>query len=470
MTCEAKVQEMYVRKEQSSANIQLDVGNLKHPHNSSRGWLSQENEDRWLYEHFFHDAVFSGPGTFLELGALDGIRFSNTYLFEKALQWTGVLIEASTINFESLERNRGQGTAVVTLHAAVCEPGKTLELYGSGSMAGVAVNNGNQQVSRVTCIQLDNFLLTSGIHKLDLLSLDVEGMELEVLKQMNFQAVQTFVVLIEMRPVDESTNPLIREYLSKQGFCLFASNVGHSNEVWINPQYEHNTVRQQKRTELMCEDFLGMASDLWQQLPQQSAEDSLRCDVHLGQRPASHIPFMGTTCQPWLTKCSIEALARIMRPTMHGLEWSCGSGTLWYLQRLASLTSIERDLSNFQMCQEKVALLGVGSSQKWTGYHVGVNNSFSDRLLKFQEYVNKPSLLRRKRYDFIVVDGRERVACIDLIFKHSLLRSEDGILVLDNSERPSYVSAFESVPSHWLRYDFKTKVDTTTIWISRLKH
>lgn len=466
--CDAKMKEIHARREGSSV-ISLDTSNLKHPYNSTHGWLSQEGEDRWLYEHFFHDAIFSGPGTFLELGGLDGIKFSNTYIFEKALRWRGILIEASTINFASLEQNRGQGTTALTLHAAVCEPGKTLEVYGSDAMADTTRKR-NKQASNAPCININNVLLNSGIKQLDLLSLDVEGMELAVVEQMNFKAIQTFVILVEMRPVDETRNPAIRKHLFNQGFCLFASEVGHSNEVWINPYYKR-TFQANEDIGLACEDFLGMPSTLWLKNSQHTDYDRLPCDVHIGLRPESHVPYMGTTCQPWMTKCSIQALSRVMRPTMHGLEWSCGSGTLWYVQRLKTLTSIEHNSKYLQMCREGVSRLGTNVARKWSGYHVFVNESVSDRQAQFQEYVNKPlELDGSKQYDLVVVDGRERVACIHLVLKHGLLRPEDGVLVLDNSERHHYAPAIESVPSHWLRYDFKTEVDVTTIWITRLQH
>jgi hypothetical protein len=37
-------------------------------------------------------------GTFVELGALDGVLFSNTKFYEDTLGWTGVLIEAQPSN------------------------------------------------------------------------------------------------------------------------------------------------------------------------------------------------------------------------------------------------------------------------------------------------------------------------------------------------------------------------------------
>lgn len=53
------------------------------------------------------------------MGALDGERYSNTWLFEKELNWEkGILIEGSPKNYRVLsEKRRG----CVRVNAAVCE-------------------------------------------------------------------------------------------------------------------------------------------------------------------------------------------------------------------------------------------------------------------------------------------------------------------------------------------------------------
>mmetsp|Transcript_2997 Transcript_2997/g.4058 ORF Transcript_2997/g.4058 Transcript_2997/m.4058 type:complete len:88 (+) Transcript_2997:3-266(+) len=68
-----------------------------------------------------------------------------------------------------------------------------------------------------------------------------------------------------------------------------------------------------------------------------------------------------------------------------------------------------------------------------------------------------------------MIDGRNRTACLNFVLRHGLLREQDGILVLDNSERARYAKGMNEVPKHWHRYDFATPVDTTTIWISQLQ-
>ena len=43
-------------------------------------------------------------GFFIECGAADGIRFSNSLFFERARSWTGLLVEPNTDLFKSLTK------------------------------------------------------------------------------------------------------------------------------------------------------------------------------------------------------------------------------------------------------------------------------------------------------------------------------------------------------------------------------
>ena len=67
------------------------------------GYFSQHGQDKFLNEQIFKGKK---SGIFLEVGAHDGISFSNTYFFEKNLNWKGICIEPIPEVFKELERNR----------------------------------------------------------------------------------------------------------------------------------------------------------------------------------------------------------------------------------------------------------------------------------------------------------------------------------------------------------------------------
>ena len=57
--------------------------------------LAQSGEDIWAYENWFWRMA---NGTMLESGALDGIKFSTSYLFEKLASWRIIHIGTIAIN------------------------------------------------------------------------------------------------------------------------------------------------------------------------------------------------------------------------------------------------------------------------------------------------------------------------------------------------------------------------------------
>ena len=89
---------------------------------------SQSGEDKLLL------TWFNGlcNGTYIEMGALNGIKYSNSYFFHKELGWKGVLVELTPTDFERLKRNRPDD---FTVHAAVCDKRQTVH-YVTGPNIG----------------------------------------------------------------------------------------------------------------------------------------------------------------------------------------------------------------------------------------------------------------------------------------------------------------------------------------------
>jgi hypothetical protein len=59
-------------------------------------YKSQDKEDDKIMQWF---GALCG-GTYIKLGGLDGMRFSNSYVFNKVLGWKGVLIELKEDNYK----------------------------------------------------------------------------------------------------------------------------------------------------------------------------------------------------------------------------------------------------------------------------------------------------------------------------------------------------------------------------------
>ena len=69
--------------------------------------------DVYMYEKWFYGME---NGVIVESG-VDGVLFSNSYLFERFLRWTSILIEADSINYRAMVTNRPKA---INIHAALC--------------------------------------------------------------------------------------------------------------------------------------------------------------------------------------------------------------------------------------------------------------------------------------------------------------------------------------------------------------
>lgn len=63
-------------------------------------YYSQFGEDQFLIENFLSRPDI--PKFYIELGALDGVRYSNTKTLEDKYGWSGILIEPIPDAFEKL--------------------------------------------------------------------------------------------------------------------------------------------------------------------------------------------------------------------------------------------------------------------------------------------------------------------------------------------------------------------------------
>lgn len=172
-------------------------------------FYGQQGEDRILYELFKEQRV----GFYVDVGAGDGIRFSNTYIFEQ-VGWDGICIEPHPEDFQLLKKNRPK---------AVCLEAMAGELDGRG-LLGTSVTSGIHQrifnkkgdldpsVIQVSLVKLDSVLERLGVSKIDLLSIDVEYSDDKVLQGIELLSWLPRVVVIEM------DSQWIDKYFRKAGY------------------------------------------------------------------------------------------------------------------------------------------------------------------------------------------------------------------------------------------------------------
>jgi FkbM family methyltransferase len=176
----------------------------------ANGYLSQFGQDKWVAEVLLPNAR---PGVFVDVGAHDGISFSNTYYLERELGWSGLAVEPNPEMYTKLKRQR----RCIALEGCVApQDGRVrfLQISGYSQMLSgivgefdprhkkrieneVRVYGGSSREIEVDGYTLGNLLATYGLTHVDYLSLDVEGPEYLILESLDFRRFDVSVIGVE---------------------------------------------------------------------------------------------------------------------------------------------------------------------------------------------------------------------------------------------------------------------------------
>jgi len=166
---------------------------------------AQHGEDK-LVELLLPDGV----KTFIDIGANDGVLFSNTFKFAKNGA-RGVCIEPSPLAFRKLKLNQLLNKGVCCLNKAISNSNGKVLLQEDGyeSTLSKIVSEQKDKSLNISCITFDNlFKKYPNFINVDLVSIDVEGHEIEVLQGLTDQNFYSKIIIIESDKleIDELNN------------------------------------------------------------------------------------------------------------------------------------------------------------------------------------------------------------------------------------------------------------------------
>jgi FkbM family methyltransferase len=207
-------------------------------------FYSQNGEDYLLWS-FFDGKT---DGFYVDIGAFDGIHFSNTYAFER-LGWDGICVEPNPEIFACCLRNRPK--AICLNKACTGDPQqKTVRLFvdemGLLSTSIIDANRikdieyryrkrglefkGLNEIEVAACT-IDEMLAQYGPKngEIDFLSLDVEGGEIGLLESIDFHQHGIRIIVVEFDKTDEGK---MLQVLLKKGNYRFVRQTTN-NSIFV---------------------------------------------------------------------------------------------------------------------------------------------------------------------------------------------------------------------------------------------
>ncbi len=194
-------------------------------------YFSGFGEDVVLKNIFYRKKV----GFYVDIGCWHPKWLSNTYLLHKK-GWKGINIDMDTFKidmFNIVRRN------AINVCAAVSDEEKDRSYYCSkdhsamntlepefARAATISKQSLNYELKKTKSTTLDNIISTTKYAKteIDLLSIDVEGHELQVLRSLDFEKYKPKVVVVELHTekIEEILKSEIYQFMSEKNYSLYS--------------------------------------------------------------------------------------------------------------------------------------------------------------------------------------------------------------------------------------------------------
>jgi FkbM family methyltransferase len=194
-----------------------------------------------FYSQFEQDRIINillnnkKNGSFVDIGAYDGITFSNSFFFEKHNNWSGICFEPNPISFKKLSQVRN----CILINGGISEKEGNLtfkafsgnqelemlsgfqEFFNDNQTLRIKEQLNNVKNSQTETIQiqthsLNKVLKDNKINYVDYCSIDTEGGEYNILKTIDFDSIYVSALSVE----DNFDSKEVINYLNSKGFVF----------------------------------------------------------------------------------------------------------------------------------------------------------------------------------------------------------------------------------------------------------
>ena len=200
-------------------------------------WYGQQAIDS-VIDQFFQKKDIQ-QGTFLDVGTLDGMRFSNTYNLEKERGWTGICVEIHPSYIELIKSNRPNSICYSCAASDVDHGEQVANLNWRGSLSSLDLDKEEYFDTHYHAHygdrsekEINGFL--NGLHTvktrtlnsileeqkeqfptINFVTVDIDGSELMALPHLDLSKIQPDMLCLEWSTVGHE---YINSYAAKYGF------------------------------------------------------------------------------------------------------------------------------------------------------------------------------------------------------------------------------------------------------------
>ena len=206
------------------------LGELIKNKNFSSKYKSQIGQD------IFTNILLNGKksGYFIEIGVGDGTTLSNSYFFEKELNWNGILCEPNTHFHENILKERTCILCKDAIYNKSMQDVNLLSVDNFKEFSSLELSNTKDHIHRedsnilkVNTITFEQLAKLYNIPtKIDYISIDTEGSEFEILESIDLKKFDVSVFTIEHN-YEVSRQNKLKELMFLNGYMLFNPNLTH---------------------------------------------------------------------------------------------------------------------------------------------------------------------------------------------------------------------------------------------------
>ena len=210
--------------------------------NESQSQLFQDLIVMYISDNFMIEPSVIAPKVFVEFGACDGIKFSNTFLLEKN-GWKGIVAEPARKWHKKLKANRN---CKISLKAVTSVSGNklyfvetvegefsSLRSFAESDMFGQYRMDNTSSEYLVDTISLNDLIKENGFYQeITYLSIDTEGGERSILESFDFKQFNPAIISVEHNYSVEQEN--LDHLLLDLGFIKVLTTLSRFESWYVN--------------------------------------------------------------------------------------------------------------------------------------------------------------------------------------------------------------------------------------------